>query len=78
MIGFQKYLNKLYDVHWIFDNKHKRDLEDLMFTEFEQKNDYFVIKKIKYTYVDLLLGLEELDFEMQKSNDSITLKILNL
>lgn len=78
MLGFQKYLNKLYDVHWIFDEQHKKDLEDLMFVEFEQKDGYFCVKKFKYTYVDLLLGLEELDFKIKKTQDTITLKIINL
>ena len=79
MFGFHKYLDKLYDVQWIFDEQHKNDLEDLMFVEFEPIQDNkFCVKKIRYTYVDLLLGLEELDFEIKKTQDTITLKILNL
>jgi hypothetical protein len=52
------------------------DLQSLLFCEFEKlNNDYYKIKKISYTYIDLLLGLEELDFTFYKKNDEYIIHI---
>ena len=76
MFGLNKYIDKLYDIEWSFNEKDKSDFESLLFIEFETigKKTY-KIKTVKYTYVDVLLGLEELNFKLEKTNDKYIISI---
>ena len=78
MFGLNKYIDKLYDIEWSFNEKDKSDFESLLFVEFETigKKTY-KIKTVKYTYVDVLLGLEELDFEFKKNGEHFKIVINN-
>ena len=64
MLNLQAYLSKAFEVQWYFNENDLNDLESLLFVRFERKNDYYVINKLQYTYLDLLLGLEDMEFEM--------------
>lgn len=76
MFALNNYLEKLYQVKWKFDTDIKNDLEDLLFVTFKTDGDYFKLDTIKYTVVDLLLGLEELDFQLTKNESEMILQIL--
>lgn len=78
MFGLQKYLTQIYDIKWYFNIKDKDDLEDLMYVDFETCDGYFLIKKIRYTYIDILLALEDMKFELKKNDDGIKIKILKI
>ena len=78
MFGLQKYLDKLYEIQWFFDKSQWGDLESLLFVEFEPKNDYYTIKTVKYTYVDILLGLEDMEFTFKKEHNECKLIILKI
>jgi hypothetical protein len=76
MFGLTAYLDKLYEIKWFFNDEMLNDLQSLLFCEFEKlNNEYYKIKKISYTYIDLLLGLEELDFTFYKKNDEYIIHI---
>ena len=77
MFALNKYLNKLYEIKWKFNPDMLKDYEDLLFVTFEQKQEgYFVIQSILYTYVDILQGLEELNFVISKVENEIILEIV--
>ena len=77
MFALNKYLEKLYEVKWKFSADKQKNLEDLLFVEFEQKDDgYFVINKIIYTAIDILVGLEDLDLVISKVKNNITLELI--
>ena len=77
MFALNKYLEKLYEVKWKFSADKQKDLEELLFVEFEQKDDgYFVINKIIYTAIDILVGLEDLDLVISKVKNNITLELI--
>ena len=78
MFGLQKYLNKLYEIKWFFKKSDCGDLESLLFVEFEPKDDHYVIRNIKYTYVDILLALEDMDFTLKKENNEYKIIILKI
>lgn len=78
MFGLQKYLEVVNEIQWFFDKNQWGDLESLLFVEFEKENDHYKIKKIKYTYVDILLGLEDMDFTFKKENGKYKLIILKI
>ena len=77
MFGLNKYVEKIYSIQWKFSPKKQKDLEELLFVEFEQnENGYFVIKNILYSYIDILCNLEELSFIFTKYQDSVYLEII--
>lgn len=75
MFGLQKYAQKLYDIKWKFDETKLDDIEHMLYVKFKKENDYFMLETILYTYVDILLGLEDCDFDFIKQNDDYILKI---
>ena len=78
MFGLQKYVNKLFEVKWEFDESKKQDIEQILYVKFKRENDYFVLETILYTYVDILLGLEDVDFQFNKKNNDYIIKIINI
>ena len=78
MFGLQKYLDKLYEIKWYFKKTEWGDLESLLFVEFDTQDDYYKIRKIKYTYVDILLALEDMDFTFKKENNEYKIIILKI
>ena len=78
MLNLQAYLSKVFEVQWYFNDSDLNDLESLLFVRFERKNDHYLISKLQYTYLDLLLGLEDMEFEIKKIGNEIKLKILKI
>ena len=78
MLGFNKYLNKLYELKWEFNEDDKNILEEILLVEFDKKNNIYIIKNVIYTYIDILLGLEELDFTLTKSGEDCVIKIIDI
>ena len=78
MFGVQKYFNMLIDTKWYFDKNQKNDIEDLLYVDFKEKDDYFVLERIRYTVMDILLALEDMDIEVKKVGDEIRLTILKI
>ena len=78
MFGLNRYVDKLFEIKWKFDSEKRELYEDLFFVEFEDTGDgYFKLKTVVYTYMDILSGLEEVDFVLSKNNGKITMEILN-
>ena len=75
MLGLNKYINKLTEVKWEFDDKDKQLYEDAFLVKFEKKDKYYYIKTIEYTYVDILTGLEELSFTLIKKDNEVKIKM---
>lgn len=78
MFGFHQYLDKIYKIKWVMLDSEVETLSEKMFVEFEKVNHYFVIKNINYSFVDILLGLEEVEFEFKKTKHDLILKILKI
>ena len=78
MFALHQYLDKIYQIKWYMKSYEAKALESLMQVEFEDKNTHYTIKKVYYTYVDILLALETIDFEIIKKNNEIELKILKM
>ena len=76
MFGLQKYLDKIFKIKWIFDSSQKNDIESSLYAKFKKNNDHFLIQKIHYSYVDVLLGLEHMNFEIIKNGDGMSIKIM--
>ena len=78
MFGVQKYFNMLVDTKWYFPDEKKQEIEDMLYVDFEKKEDYYVLKQIRYTVMDILLAMEDIDFELQKNDDGVKIKILKI
>ena len=77
MFGITSYMNKIYEIKWKFNEKFLDTLEQDLYVEFKKVGQYYQIEKVLYSYVDMLLGLEDIDFDFtKKSNECIiTLKL---
>ena len=76
MFGLQKYVEKIYDIEWKFNIEKLQYFEELFFVKFQEKdNGNFVIEKIHYSYVDILYGLEDINFILKKSENDIIIEI---
>lgn len=78
MFGLNAYLDKLYEIKWFVEKQDVGDLERLLYVDFEEVDDYYVIKNIKYTFVDILLALEDMDFTLKKEGDDYKIIILKI
>lgn len=77
MFGFQKYITMLHKLKWEFPEQDKTELEQLFYVKFKKDENYFVIEQVLYTYIDILIALENMNFEMKKNADEIIIKICN-
>ena len=78
MFGLVKYIDKIYQIKWYFDKEQDiHEYEDIMYCRFKKRisDDYYTIDQILYTYVDILLGLEDLNFTFEKKDDDYICKI---
>ena len=76
MLGLVKYIDKLYEIKWYFENEDcLRDYEGLLYCKFKKTDDYYKIEQVLYTYVDILLGMEDLDFDFHKKGKEYILVI---
>ena len=77
MFGIEKYRKKIHEIKWYIKDGDVNDIQDLLFVEFKRvDNDYYLIEKIHFTYVDILCGMEELEFDITKRNKEYIIKIL--
>lgn len=75
MFALNAYLDKVYDIRWFIKCHELGDLENLLHVDFEAVDDYYVIKTIRYTVIDILLALETIDFTLKKENGQCELII---
>ena len=78
MFSFHTSLNKIYEIKWKITKSQSDILASKLYVEFKPENDYYIIDKILYTYVDILVGLFDIDFELIKQNGEITLNIIKM
>ena len=78
MFALNKFANKITEIQWKFDIGKKEDYEKLLFVKFKQnEKGYFTIEHVLYTYIDILMGLEELNFVVCKVKNDVTLEIVS-
>ena len=78
MFGLQKYVNKMLEVKWYFPDKLKDELEKIVYAEFTKQEDHYILKNILYSFVDILLALEDLEFELIKKGNDVEIHILKI
>lgn len=67
MFQLQKYAELLFKVQWYFDDSQLTDLQDILFVTFKKQENYYKLEKVHYSYTDVLLGMEELNFKLIKN-----------
>ena len=78
MFGLQKYIYLIDKIKWYFPSQLKDELEQILYVDFGFDKTHYYIQKVKFSYVDILLGLEDLDFELTKSGEDVMIKILKI
>lgn len=64
-----------YNIRWLFDDSLKTKLEELLSVDFVQTNHYYSLMNDNYTYIELLLGLNELNFTLHKTENIVEIII---
>ena len=73
---FSKYGSLFFNIKWKFDKCDQKMYEDMLMVKFEPNGDHFLISEVSYTYLDVLAGMERLNFVMSKNIDDIEIKIV--
>jgi hypothetical protein len=69
-------LQQISDIVWIFPEKIYDLIEDVLRVKFKQiDKDKYMIDSFNYCIIDSLLGLQELDFQVEKKGNDITIII---
>ena len=79
MFGLVKYIDKIYEIKWYFPKEEEvKEFEDMLYCRFKKRisEDFYRIDQILYTYVDIILGLEDLDFTFEKNGNEYICKII--
>ena len=77
MFSFHKSVNWLYKAQWYFDDKMLDDLEYKLQVTFEKKSNYYLISQINYTFLDLVKGLKNMFFTIEKLDNICKIQILS-
>ena len=68
---------KLFELEWKFNPDQQDKYEHLLMVHFKQKdNGYFVIDDILFTTMDILNGLETLNFVFTKYGEIVRIEIV--
>lgn len=66
-----------YNIRWLFDECNKTKLEELLSVNFVKIDHYYVLDGY-YTYIELFLGLNEIDLTMYKTKNTVEIIIKNV
>ena len=53
-------------------------MEKKLYVVFKKENDYFLLQEVVYAYMDIVTGMEGVDFECSKIGDRMKIKILKI
>lgn len=78
MFALHQKFEKLYSIQWYFPDDKVEDMEDRLMVTFTKENDYFLLQEVLYAYIDIVTGMEGIDFICEKIGDRMKIKILNI
>ena len=78
MFTLHQKFEKLYSIEWYFPDDKVEEMEDRLMVTFTKENDYFLLQEVLYAYIDIVSGLEDLDFICEKIKKRMKIKILNI
>ena len=78
MFTLHSKFEKLYTIQWYFPDDKVEDIEDRLMVMFKKENDYYLLQEVLYAYMDVVTGMEGVDFVCEKKGDTVKIKILNL
>ena len=78
MFTLHQQFEKLYTIQWYFPENKKEEMEQKLYVVFKQENDYFLLQEVLYAYLDIVTGMDGVDFTAEKIGDTMKIKILNI
>ena len=78
MFAFHQHFEKLYQIKWYFPDDQKEVMEKKLYVVFKKENDYFLLQEVLYAYMDIVTGMEGVDFSCEKIGDAMKIKILKI
>ena len=71
------YLRENGNEHILMPNMSIFD-DQKLYVVFKKENDYFLLQEVVYAYMDIVTGMEGVDFECSKIGDRMKIKILKI
>ena len=78
MLTLATYISKISQIQWYIKDSDVKTLSNLFHVDFESHNQYYTISKVHYSPYDILLALEDINFEAKKINDDLKIRILKI
>ena len=78
MFTLHQHFEKLYKIQWYFPLEKKEEMEKRLYVVFKQENDYFLLQEVLYAYMDIVTGMDGIDFICEKKGDTMKIRILNI
>ena len=78
MFALHSKFEKLYTVEWYFPQDKVQEMENRLMVTFKRDHDHFLLQEVLYAYMDIVTGMEDIDFICEKNGDRMKIKILNI
>ena len=78
MFTLHQQFEKLYKIRWYFPLEKKEEMEKRLYVVFKTENDYFLLQEVLYAYMDIVTGMDGIDFICEKLGDTMKVRILNI
>ena len=78
MFGLHKYIGLIPKIKWIFEPEQQEVLQDVLLVDFKHYDGYYQIEKIHYSFMDIVMGMEDIDFNLKWRQDNIEIEIINI
>ena len=72
-------MDRFSHIQWDIQDSDVETLEHKLYVQFKKHTDgFYRISDISYTYIDILIGLEDVDMTLVKRGDLIRIKICKI
>ena len=78
MFAFHQHFEKLYTIQWYFPEHQKKYMEEKLYVVFEKQDDHYLLQEVLYAYMDIVTGMDGIDFICEKKGETMKIKILNI
>ena len=78
MFSLHQQFEQLYNIEWYFPEDKLSDVEQRLYVTFRKDHDHYKLQEVKYTYLDIVTGLKDVDVEFVKKGNRMKITLLNI